>query len=78
MAQSLPYALSCKGGLNTNVNQFEMNKSVGSATIEPPRDAFTTRKKVDANYELGTTAARAEINTKSVSSQGNENFDGGL
>ena len=61
-----------------NVNQFEMNKSVGSATIEPPRDAFTTRKKVDANYELGTTAARAEINTKSVSSQGNENFDGGL
>tara|TARA_Y100000389_G_scaffold137648_1_gene135283 strand:+ start:21320 stop:24274 length:2955 start_codon:yes stop_codon:yes gene_type:complete len=60
-----------------NVNQFEMNKSVGSATIEPPRDAFTTRKKVDANYELGTTAAVAEINTKSVSSQGNENIDGG-
>ena len=60
-----------------NVNQFEMNKSVGSATIEPPRDAFTTRKKVDGFYELGTTAAVAEINTKTVSSQGNENIDGG-
>ena len=54
-----------------------MNKSVGSATIEPPRDAFTTRKKVDGSYELGTTAAVAEINTKTVSSQGNENIDGG-
>ena len=33
MAQSLPYALSCKGGLNTNVNQFEILKTPGSATV---------------------------------------------
>ena len=33
MAQSLPYALSCKGGLNTNVNQFEIIKTPGSATV---------------------------------------------
>lgn len=60
-----------------NVNQFELNKNFGSGVIEPPRDPFTTRKKVDVNYELGTTAAVAEIGTKVVSSQGQENTDGG-
>lgn len=33
MAQSLPYAVSCKGGLNTNLNQFEMLAHPGIATV---------------------------------------------
>ena len=33
MAQSLPYAVSCKGGLNTNVNQFELIRTPGSASV---------------------------------------------
>mgnify|MGYP003126048940 FL=1 len=33
MAQSLPYAVSCKGGLNTNLNQFEILSVAGSATV---------------------------------------------
>ena len=33
MAQSLPYAVSCKGGLNTNLNQFEILTVAGSATV---------------------------------------------
>ena len=32
MAQSLPYAVSCKGGLNKNLNQFEMLAHPGIAT----------------------------------------------
>ncbi len=33
MAQSMPYGVSCKGGLNTNLNQFEMLAQPGVATI---------------------------------------------
>jgi len=32
MAQSQPYGVSCKGGLNTNLNQFEMLAQPGVAT----------------------------------------------
>ena len=32
MAQSLPFGVSCKGGLNTNLNQFEMLSNPGLAT----------------------------------------------
>ena len=32
MAQSMPYGVSCKGGLNTNLNQFEMLAQPGVAT----------------------------------------------
>ena len=32
MAQSQPYGISCKGGLNTNLNQFEMLAQPGVAT----------------------------------------------
>lgn len=61
-----------------NVNQFELNKNVGSGEIAPPRQSFSTRKKVDVGYELGSTAAIAEIGTSVVSSQGQENTDGGV
>ena len=33
MPQSQPYGVSCKGGLNTNLNQFEMLAQPGVATI---------------------------------------------
>jgi hypothetical protein len=33
MAQSQPYGISCKGGLNTNINQFEMLAQPGVATV---------------------------------------------
>ena len=32
MAQSQPYGVSCKGGLDTNLNQFEMLATPGIAT----------------------------------------------
>ena len=32
MAQSQPYGVSCKGGLDTNLNQFEMLAQPGVAT----------------------------------------------
>ena len=32
MSQSLPFGISCKGGLNTNLNQFEMLSTPGLAT----------------------------------------------
>ena len=32
MAQSQPFGVSCKGGLNTNLNQFEMLAQPGVAT----------------------------------------------
>jgi len=32
MSQSLPFGISCKGGLNTNLNQFEMLSNPGLAT----------------------------------------------
>tara|TARA_R110002020_G_scaffold363160_1_gene575430 strand:- start:820 stop:2436 length:1617 start_codon:yes stop_codon:yes gene_type:complete len=33
MAQSQPYGVSCKGGLDTNLNQFEMLATPGIATV---------------------------------------------
>ena len=32
MSRSQPFGLSCKGGLNTNLNQFEMLAQPGLAT----------------------------------------------
>ena len=49
MAQSLPYAVSCKGGLNKNLNQFEMLAHPGiAATLE--------------NFEVDTDGGYRRIN----------------
>ena len=50
MAQSLPYAVSCKGGLNTNLNQFEILTVAGSATVLE-------------NFEVDTDASKNQIGT---------------
>ena len=55
-----------------NVNQFEVNKFIGSGEVTPPRDAWNVRKKVDANYEAGINSSSAEIGTSTVASQGLE------
>lgn len=60
-----------------NVNQFELNKYVGTGIIEPPRDAWNTRKLVDANNYGGNNSSLAEVGTKTLYSQGNESKDGG-
>lgn len=60
-----------------NVNQFELNKYIGTGVVEPPRDAWNVRKLVDANYEGGPNTSFAEVGTQTASSQGNENTDGG-
>ena len=57
---------------SVNVNQFEVNKFIGSGEVVPPRDAWNVRKKVDANYEAGNNSSTAEWGTKAVPSQGME------
>lgn len=58
-----------------NVNQFEMNKYIGSGVIEPPAINWNVRKLVDANYELGNKASIAEVGSNQISSRGSQSFE---
>ena len=58
-----------------NVNQFELNKYVGSGVIEPPVINWNVRKLVDANYELGNNASIAEVGSNQISSRGSQSFE---
>ena len=56
-----------------NVNQFELNKYIGSGVIDPPVVNWNVRKLVDANYNGGVAVGP---DTLQISGQGSQSFEG--
>jgi hypothetical protein len=56
-----------------NVNQFELNKYIGSGVVDPPVVNWNIRKLVDANYNGGVAVGP---DTLQISGQGSQSFEG--
>ena len=63
MAASQPFGISCKGGLNTNLNQLEMLAQPGLATklINFEVDPDGGYRRVNGYTAFGSTLAQMEI-----------------
>jgi len=56
-----------------NVNQFELNKYVGSGVIDPPIINWNVRKLVDPNNTGGVAVGTDDTQ---ISGQGSQSFEG--